>query len=260
MKSYIIILLITLISCSKFIQKQKRIRDINLKSQYSIIQEEINKIINIFLISLPETIKSFIYVAENANFDKIVSDFKELNKNADNFLKVNPFDKLVEREKKIQNQLETIRYNSHAIMNYIKENKFPDDLAKKIKQMIDGQTQPIFSANLLLLRLKNAKKELFDNQKYEKILNDLKQHTKELPNYIKLLGQIIIQVRIIDYITRLSRIFDDAMPEIIKYLKETFPKIQAIFHNKKKIEELKQKLKTFFIFKKLLLQLKILIL
>ena len=39
------------------------------------------------------------------------------------------------------------------------------------------------------------------------------------------------------------------MPEIIKNLKETFPKIQAIYHNKKKIEEFKQKFKTFFIFK-----------
>ena len=39
------------------------------------------------------------------------------------------------------------------------------------------------------------------------------------------------------------------MPDIISFLKETFPKIQAIFHNKKKIEEFKQKFKTFFIFK-----------
>ncbi len=62
MKSYIIILLITLISCSKFIQKQKRIRDINLKNKYSIIQDEINKIINDFLISFPEAFKSLIYL------------------------------------------------------------------------------------------------------------------------------------------------------------------------------------------------------
>ena len=124
MKSYIIILLIALISCSKFIQKQKRIGDINLKSQYSIIQDEINKIIKNFFNFCQETLKSFIYLADNANFDKILNDFKELNKNADSFLKVNPYDKLVEREKKIQNQLETIRYNSPAIMNYIKENKF----------------------------------------------------------------------------------------------------------------------------------------
>jgi len=241
--------LIALISCSKFIQKQKRIGDINLKSQYSIIQDEINKIINIFLITFPETIKSFIYVAENANFDKILNDFKELNKNADSFLKVNPYDKLVEREKKIQNQLETIRYNSPAIMNYIKENKFPDDLAKKIKQMIDEQTQPIFSVTLLLKNFIYTKKELSDKEKYEDILNKLKQNTKELPKLIKTFGEIVIQVRIIDYITKLSRNLDDAMPEIIKYLKETFPKIQAIFHNKKKIEEFKLKFKTFFIFK-----------
>ena len=46
MKSYIIILLVAIISCSKFLQKQKRIRDINLKNKYSIIQDEMNKIIN----------------------------------------------------------------------------------------------------------------------------------------------------------------------------------------------------------------------
>ena len=49
MKSYIIILLIATISCSKFLQKQKKIRDINLMSKYSIIQDEINKIIDVFL-------------------------------------------------------------------------------------------------------------------------------------------------------------------------------------------------------------------
>ena len=117
MKSYIIILLIALISCSKFLQKQKRIRDINLKSKYSIIQEEINRLFNIFLNFFPETFKSLLYLADNANFDKILNDFKELNKNADSFLKVNPFDKLVEREMKITNQLETIRYNSPAIIS-----------------------------------------------------------------------------------------------------------------------------------------------
>ncbi len=130
MKSYIIILLITLISCSKFIQKQKRIRDINLKSKYSIIQDEMNKIINDYLNFFQETLKSFLYLADNENFDKTLSVFKELIKNAENFLKVNSLDNIIEREKKIQNQIETIRYNSHAIMNYIKENKFFYEFAK----------------------------------------------------------------------------------------------------------------------------------
>ena len=124
MESYIIILLIALISCSKFIQKQKRTRDINLMSQNSIIQDEMNKIINDYLNFFQETLKSFLYLADNENFDKTLSVFKELNKNAENFLKVNSLDNIIEREKKKPNQIETIRLNSHAIMNYIKENKF----------------------------------------------------------------------------------------------------------------------------------------
>ncbi len=249
MKSYIIILLIALISCSKFLQKQKRIRDINLKSKYSIIQEEINRLFNIFLNFFPETFKSLLYLADNANFDKILNDFKELNKNADSFLKVNPFDKLVEREMKITNQLETIRYNSPAIMNYIKENKFPDDLAKTIKIVLEGQTQPIFSVNLLLKNLILAKKEFSDKQKYEKMLNDLKMYAKQLPILIKTLAVPMIEQNLTKFFNEFSKEIDKSMPEIIKNLKETFPKIQAIFHNKKKIEEFKQKFKTFFIFK-----------
>ncbi len=249
MKSYIIILLIALISCSKFLQKQKRIRDINLKSKYSIIQEEINRLFNIFLNFFPETFKSLLYLADNANFDKILNDFKELNKNADSFLKVNPFDKLVEREMKITNQLETIRYNSPAIMNYIKENKFPDDLAKTIKIVLEGQTQPIFSVNLLLKNLILAKKEFSDKQKYEKMLNDLKMYAKQLPILIKTLAVPMIEQNLTKFFNEFSKEIDKSMPEIIKNLKETFPKIQAIFHNKKKIEEFKQKYKTFYIFK-----------
>ena len=79
MKSYIVILLIALISCSTFLQKQKRIRDVNLKSQYSILQEEMNKMINTFLNLFPEIFKSLVYIFDNANFDKIVSDFKVSN-------------------------------------------------------------------------------------------------------------------------------------------------------------------------------------
>ena len=193
MKSYIIILLIALISCSKFHQKQKRIRDINLKNKYSIIQDEINRLFNIFLNFFPETFKSLLYLADNANFDKILSDFKELNKNADNFLKVNPFDKLVEREKKIKNQVSSIKFNSHTIMNYIKENKFPDDLAKMIKQMIDRPTQYIFPVVLLLETSIDAKKDLSDKQKYEKTLNELKTYAKQLPNLIKTLAVPMIE-------------------------------------------------------------------
>ena len=249
MKSYIIILLITLISCSKFLHKQKRTRDINLKSNYSILHDEINKIIKNFFNFCQETLKSFIYLADNANFDKILNDLKELNKNTENFLKVYSYDNLFEREKKIKHQISSIRLNSHAIMNYIKENKFSDEIAKKIKQMIDNKTDlSIFRIDLILTDIKSLKERLSDQKEYEGILNRLKNDAKDTPNSIKNLIPLF-KKDLINYFTKLSRNFDEAMPEIIKYLKETFPKIQAIFHNKKKIEEFKQKFKTFFIFK-----------
>ena len=249
MKSYIIILLIAFISCSKFIQKQKRIGDINLKSKYSIIQDEINKIIKNFFNFCQETLKSFIYLADNANFDKILNDLKELNKNTENFLKVYSYDNLFEREKKIQNQLKTIRLNSHTIMNYIKENKFSDEIAKKIKQMTDNKTVlSIFHIELILKDIKPLKERLSNQKEYETILNNLKKDAKDTPNSIKNLIPLL-KKDLINYFTNLYGDLDKSMPDFIKNLKETFPKIQAIFHNKKKIEEFKQKFKTFFIFK-----------
>ena len=250
MKSYIVILLIALISCSTFLQKQKRIRDINLKSQYSILQDEMNKIINKFFNFFPETFKSLVYIFDNSNFDKILSDFKELNKNVENFLKQYPYDNLVEREIKIENQIKGIRLNSQAIVSYIKDNKFPDELAKSIKQMIDqSKDKPIFFANLLLKNLQQLKPVLSDKQQYDKMLDSLKMNAKQLPVLIKNMGVPMIEQYLTQYFNQISKQIDQSMPEIIKNLKETFPKIQAIFHNKKKIEEFKLKFKTFFIFK-----------
>ena len=250
MKSYIVILLIALISCSTFLQKQKRIRDINLKSQYSILQDEMNKMINKFFNFFPETFKSLVYIFDNANFDKILSDFKELNKNVENFLKQYPYDNLVEREIIIENQIKGIRLNSQAIVSYIKDNKFPDELAKSIKQMIDqSKDKPIFFANLLLKNLQQLKPLLSDKQQYDKMLDSLKMNAKQLPVLIKNMGVPMIEQYLTQYFNQISKQIDQSMPEIIKNLKETFPKIQAIFHNKKKIEEFKLKFKTFFIFK-----------
>ena len=134
-------------------------------------------------------------------------------------------------------------------MNYIKENKFPDDLAKMIKQSLDRSTQPNIKVELLLKNFIFAKKELSDKQKYEQTLNILKMYAKQLPNLIKTLAVPMIEQNLTKFFNEISKGIDKSMPEIIKNLKETFPKIQAIFHNKKKIEEFKQKFKTFYIFK-----------
>ena len=252
MKSYIIILLIALISCSTFLQKQKRIRDINLKSQYSILQDEMNKMINTFLSLFPEIFKSLVYIFDNANFDKIVSDFKVLNKNAETFLKQYSYDNLVEREIKIMKQIDGIKPNSQAIISYIKDNKFPDELAKKIKQMIDqSKDKPDYYTNsgFILYNFQSLIKLLSDKQQYDKTLDNLKMQVKQLPVLIKNMGVPMIKDNLIMYFNQISKSIDQSMPEIIKNLKETFPKIQAIYHNKKKIEEFKLKLKTFFVFK-----------
>ena len=252
MKSYIVILLIALISCSTFLQKQKRIRDVNLKSQYSILQEEMNKMINTFLNLFPEIFKSLVYIFDNANFDKIVSDFKVLNKNAETFLKQYSYDNLVEREIKIMKQIDGIKPNSQAIISYIKDNKFPDELAKKIKQMIDqSKDKPDYYTNrgFILYNFQSLIKLLSDKQQYDKTLDNLKMQVKQLPVLIKNMGVPMIKDNLIMYFNQISKDIDKSMPEIIKNLKETFPKIQAIFHNKKKIEEFKLKFRTFFIFK-----------
>ena len=252
MKSYIVILLIALISCSTFLQKQKRIRDINLKSQYSILQEEMNKMINTFLNLFPEIFKSLVYIFDNANFDKIVSDFKVLNKNAETFLKQYSYDNLVEREIKIMKQIDGIKPNSQAIISYIKDNKFPDELAKKIKQMIDqSKDKPDYYTNsgFILYNFQSLIKLLSDKQQYDKTLDNLKMQVKQLPVLIKNMGVPMIKDNLIMYFNQISKSIDQSMPEIIKNLKETFPKIQAIFHNKKKIEEFKLKFRTFFVFK-----------
>ena len=252
MKSYIVILLIALISCSTFLQKQKRIRDINLKSQYSILQDEMNKMINTFLNLFPEIFKSLIYIFDNSNFDKILSDFKVLNKNAETFLKQYSYDNLVEREIKIMKQIDGIKPNSQAIISYIKDNKFPDELAKKIKQMIDqSKDKPDYYTNsgFILYNFQSLIKLLSDKQQYDKTLDNLKMQVKQLPVLIKNMGVPMIKDNLIMYFNQISKSIDQSMPEIIKNLKETFPKIQAIYHNKKKIEEFKLKFRTFFVFK-----------
>jgi hypothetical protein len=118
-----------------------------------------------------------------------------------------------------------------------------------IKQMIDRPTHSIFPVFLLLETFVGGKKDLSDKQKYEKMLNELKTYAKQLPNLIKTLAVPMIEQNLTKFFNEMSKDIDKSMPEIIKNLKETFPKIQAIFHNKKKIEEFKQKFKTFYIFK-----------
>ena len=81
------------------------------------------------------------------------------------------------------------------------------------------------------------------------MLNNFKKNVKQLPNVIKNMAVPVIEKNLTKYFNEISKEIDKSMPEIIRNLKETFPKIQAIFHNKKKIEEFKQKFKTFFIFK-----------
>ena len=82
------------------------------------------------------------------------------------------------------------------------------------------------------------------------MLNNFKKNVKQLPNVIKNMAVPVIEKNLTKYFNEISKEIDKSMPEIIRNLKETFPKIQAIFHNKKKIEEFKAKFDTFFIFKK----------
>ena len=253
MKSYIAILLIALISCSNFLQKSKRIGVINLKNnQYSILTNEVEKWINNFLSFFPEIFKSFLYLVDNSNIDKILSDFKELYSTSENFLKEYSFNNLIERENKISNQVSSIKLNSHTIISYIKDNKFPDEFAKLIKTMIDStQDKPIFQINLFFRQFEILKPQLSDEQRFDKILDSLKKQVKLLPVLIKNIAVPNIEQFIILYFNTLSKNIEKSMPEVIKNLREIFPKIKSIFHSEKKINEFKKKLRTFFIVKNL---------
>jgi len=168
------------------------------------------------------------------------------------FLKQYSYDNLVEREIKIMKQIDGIKPNSQAIISYIKDNKFPDELAKKIKQMIDqSKDKPDYYTNsgFILYNFQSLIKLLSDKQQYDKTLDNLKMQVKQLPVLIKNMGVPMIKDNLIMYFNQISKSIDQSMPEIIKNLKETFPKIQAIYHNKKKIEEFKLKFRTFFVFK-----------
>lgn len=253
MKSYIAILLIALISCSNFLQKSKRIGVINLKNnQYSILTNEVEKWINNFLSFFPEIFKSFLYLVDNSNIDKILSDFKELYSTSENFLKEYSFNNLIERENKISNQVSSIKLNSHTIISYIKDNKFPDEFAKLIKTMIDStQDKPFFQINLFFRQFEILKPQLSDEQRFDKILDSLKKQVKLLPVFIKNIAVPNIEQFIILYFNTLSKNIEKSMPEVIKNLREIFPKIKSIFHSEKKINEFKKKLRTFFIVKNL---------
>ena len=216
MKSYIAILLIALISCSNFLQKSKRIGVINLKNnQYSILTNEVEKWINNFLSFFPEIFKSFLYLVDNSNIDKILSDFKELYSTSENFLKEYSFNNLIERENKISNQVSSIKLNSHTIISYIKDNKFPDELAKKIKQMIDqSKDKPDYYTNsgFILYNFQSLIKLLSDKQQYDKTLDNLKMQVKQLPVLIKNMGVPMIKDNLIMYFNQISKSIDQSMP------------------------------------------------
>ena len=118
--------------------------------------------------------------------------------------------------------------------------------------MIDqSKDKPDYYTNsgFILYNFQSLIKLLSDKQQYDKTLDNLKMQVKQLPVLIKNMGVPMIKDNLIMYFNQISKSIDQSMPEIIKNLKETFPKIQAIYHNKKKIEEFKLKFRTFFVFK-----------
>ena len=128
MKSYLIILILTLVSCSNFLFKQKKMRDINDKASFSILQELVNQGINFAFELIDQLFDIALYITDNSKSSKITNDINEYSKIAKDYLKAHKFSDLVKLEKKFDEEVVRIRLNPEKIIAYMKKANFPSDI------------------------------------------------------------------------------------------------------------------------------------
>ena len=240
MKRIIRVFLITLITCSNFIEH------VNLRStKNKIITEYVDYLSNFMVYSFEKTLKGGIYLFSNSNSDKIKSDISNITKIADKFLKKNNFKNLVSLEKKIITQLNHTKINSQAIEAYFITNQYPNDFIQIIKTILmyvkNLQIERFFIP--IFTELNNNKKSIIEMSKSIDI--GMKGFKQQIEKSIDSLSMQNI-TQLVDTST-FTKSLKDNLPNFTKSLKTIFPSLQSLFKNKSKYDELKKNIgDTFF--------------
>ena len=241
MKYLISILFITFVSCSNFIQRENRIREINLKNENMIITNFVDQLFEKLSKLFDKALNNLLYLFDNANTETILKELKEVHINSDNFLKEHNLNKMIEVENKVNVQInEGIKFEIHAIDKYLRLNKFPESFIKYINDWIKQKKQPLkfnpFSS------FKNQM-EFDEKELYKNISQKLKNINELETEFKKSYDNIVMIIAIY------QMFLDKSISEITQNLKSVFPKIKAIFSNEKQFNDLKKKIRTFFIIK-----------
>lgn len=240
MKRIIRVFLITLITCSNFIEH------VNLRStKNKIITEYVDYLSNFMVDSFEKTLKGGIYLFSNSNSDKIKSDISNITKIADKFLKKNNFKSLVSLEKKVIKQLNHTKINSQAIEAYFITNQYPNDFIQIIKTILmyvkNLQIERFFIP--IFTELNNNKKSIIEMSKSIDI--GMKGFKQQIEKSIDSLSMQNI-TQLFDS-SKFTKILKDNLPNFTKSLKTIFPSLQSLFKNKSKYDELKKNIgDTFF--------------
>ena len=249
MKVYIIILIITLVSCSNFPFKQKRMRDINLKGSFSILQDIVNEGINGFFKSIEEFFDILIYLSDNSKSSKIINTINEYFKIAENFLIDHSFNDLIKLEKKIKEEVEGIRLNPENIELYMKHSNFPSEIILLVNSFVAGivkNDKKLIDLQVFFSSVEKGKNYFIDRQIREKILKSVNEAIKKIGKDIEIENISQYKEKIINDIEKNLNELDKMMPQIIYTLKLVYQKLKSIFNSKKKFDDFRKHFRTFF--------------
>ena len=249
MKVYIIILIITLVSCSNFPFKQKRMRDINLKGSFSILQDIVNEGINGFFKSIEEFFDILIYLSDNSKSSKIINTINEYFKIAENFLIDHSFNDLIKLEKKIKEEVEGIRLNPENIELYMKHSNFPSEIILLVNSFVAGivkNDKKLIDLQVFFPLLKEGKNYFIDKQMRDEILKSVNEAIKKIGKDIEIENISQYKEKIINDIEKYLNELDKMMPQIIYTLKLVYQKLKSIFNSKKKFDDFRKHFRTFF--------------
>ena len=249
MKSYIIILIITLISCSNFPFKQKRMRDNNLKGSFSILQDLVNVGIELCFESFNQFVDIVLYWTDDSKSSKIINTINEYSKITEDFVKAHSFNDLIKLEETIKKEINGIKLNPEKIDLYMRHSNFPSEIIDFVNgfvQEILHRDEKLIDFNLFFSAIEESKKLFIDTQKREHFFNDLYTLIKNILYNFKIEDIPIIIEYIIKQIEQVLKDIDEIVSQSIYFLKIAFEKLKPLFNTKIKFDDFRKHFRTFF--------------
>ena len=249
MKSYIIILIITLISCSNFPFKQKRMRDINLKGSFSILQDLVNVGIDLSFELFNQFVDIVLYCTDDSKSSKIIKTINEYSKITEDFVKAHSFNNLIKLEETIKKEINGIKLNPEKIDLYMKHSDFPSEVIEFINGWVTEilhRDEKLINFQLFFSSIEESKKLFIDTQKREELFNVLNELIKNFLNEIKIEDIPIYIENIINQIKQVLKEIDEIVSQAIYFLKISFEIFKPLFNSKIKFDDFRKHFRTFF--------------